>query len=289
GDIHIWRIRLIWSELYYLKRILGPVNLLLNRRKKFPPAYGEAVVAEILKQEADLVVFSGDMSTQSLEPEFERCAELFAPIRDKWGERFFAIPGNHDRYSPGSERAGYYETFFPYAVSDPGSKIHTLELNEDWAVIGIDCSRPFKFRSNGLFTEEDEQALDAALTKQGEAGRRVILVCHFYYVMPAEEEKHWYHHLINDERMEQLVAKHKPVLYLHGHKHIRWWLQSPKTPDTECIDCGSAGTTSESEDKQAGFVRIRLADDGMVEQVESVVLQADGSFLRSPMERTACG
>ena len=278
GDLHVWKLQPAWNDLFYLKRWIGPLNLILRRAKKFPPALGEAIAADILKQDADLVVFSGDMSTNSLPREFERAAAILQPIRDRWGERFVCLPGNHDRYTPRSIRQRLYETHFPYG--DLGeSKVRTWRVSEEVSVIGFDCSRPWPVRSNGRMDKALAAAVDEAL--DAEQDRRVILVGHYPFATPPHVEMHWQHGLLEAERLIELVDRHQPALFLHGHKHERWLIRQGKTV---CCDCGSAGMRSTDPYKQAGYMLldcsanlklqtatarvISQTDDAQVESVE---------------------
>lgn len=266
GDIHIWRMKMAWNDLLYPKRYLGGANLLLNRRAKFPPAVGEQVVADILKQDADLVVFSGDMTTASHPEEFQACAELFAPLREKWGEKFFVIPGNHDRYTVKSTKQDWYAKAFPYGEIDG---VRSLELDDDYVVVGLDSSRAFMLRSNGYFSAELEQKLDAELQKH--VGKKVILVGHYPVDYPESVVIEPQHELIRREHLKLLLDKHKPVLYLHGHKHIRWRLGN-------AVNCGSAGMISSDPLKQAGYVSIEL--NGKIQQINASSLgEVRGEFL----------
>ena len=185
GDIHVWRLRLA-PDFWYLKRILGTVNLTLRRRFRFPGRYPQLVADEVLRSDADAVIFSGDMSTMSLVPEFEEAARLFAPIYEKWGDRFFCIPGNHDRYSPGSVRSGSYERYFPYGAFE-GSKLVRRQLIDDGLVIvGFDCSHPCRIRSNGTISARLEEELRTALERERSEGNRVLLTGHYPLAYPAE-------------------------------------------------------------------------------------------------------
>jgi len=247
GDLHVWRQSLDIADPFYPKRWLGYVNLRLRRRKKFPPELGERVMADIAAQDADVVICTGDFSTSSLDAEFERAAELVAPLREKWGERLIMIPGNHDRYSPKSITR--YDRWFPSGVIDG---IREVELADGSVVVLYDASRPFKIRSNGDLTPELEQRLDACLAKH--TGRAVILAGHYPYATLPDHPESWDHQLLGEERLAALVAKHKPAIYLHGHKHVRWAIRAPLTPETICLNCGSAGMQSSSGEKQAGYV-----------------------------------
>ena len=129
GDLHVWQLQVEWNDPFYPKRFLGGANLLLNRRKRFPPALGQAVLHQIAQEEADLVVFSGDLTTTALRAEFALAQSLLAPLQEKWGERFFILPGNHDRYPPALFAISSTNAFFPPVPSTPpppvASKIST--------------------------------------------------------------------------------------------------------------------------------------------------------------------
>jgi len=285
GDIHFWKIGTD-RDFLYPKRTLGSVNLSLRRRWKFPPAYAQAVAREVARQEADLVLFSGDFTTMSLKSEYRMAAEAFAPIREKFGERLFAIPGNHDRYTPFSVRSRRFEDYLPFAANlIEGALTRTQVISERLAVIGFDCSHPCRIRSNGTMTEELTEELRAALEQQREDGRRVFLVGHYPYAYPQGVEISWEHKLLEAERLQSLVAEFRPAAYFHGHKHIRWCLRPPETPETVCLNCGAAGMKSSSQDKQAGFITAEFdGDDFSIKALSAHVLDEDAtSFRCSPM------
>ena len=268
GDLHVWRWRFDWRDPLHPKRWLGWVNLGLRRRHRFPPDHAERVAADIASQEADWVVCTGDLSTMSLDEEFERAAELMAPIREKWGGRFVVIPGNHDRYTPRS--AARYDRWFPHGRIEG---VRTVDLDDGTALVLYDASRPFRLRSNGDFHPGLAERLDAALAAQ--AGRTVVLAGHYPYATPPEHPESWEHKLLGEESLAEIVARHRPVVYLHGHKHVRWAIRPRATPETLCLNCGAAGMRAASPDKQAGYLSLRL-EDGSVEEVARHVLRDDG-------------
>jgi len=286
GDIHFWKIGTD-RDFYYPKRLLGSVNLTIRRRHKFPPAYAQAVAKEVARQEADLVIFSGDFTTMSLKAEYRMAAEAFAPIREKFGSRLFAIPGNHDRYTPKSVRSRRFEKYLPFAASlIDGGLTRTCEIDDRLAVVGFDCSHPCKIRSNGTMGDEVTEQLRDALTEQRDAGRKVFLVGHYPYAYPAEVEATWEHKLLRAERLSELVAEFKPVAFFHGHKHIRWQLRPLETPETACLNCGAAGMKSSSPDKQAGFLTAEFDEaDFALSGLTAHILSDDaGSFRTEAME-----
>src|SRR5262245_57743066 len=106
GDLHLWRIG--FGGDFFPKRFLGITNLILRRRKKFPPYIADLLKQRLVAEAADYVVFSGDLGTTSLPSEFAAGAEFMQPLLAKWGERMLLIPGNHDRYTPRSAREKWF-------------------------------------------------------------------------------------------------------------------------------------------------------------------------------------
>ena len=296
SDLHVWNLRIVRDDLWYPKRWLGTVNLLARRRFKFPIELAHKVLDEIHRQESDLIVFSGDISTQSIQEEFLHGSRLFEPLVHKWGDRFFVIPGNHDRYTPRSVQRGYYENNFPYGSFGPdGKRVRVLRLKNKLAVVGFDCSIPYCMRSNGSFSKDLAEELDDILEEQARVGHVVILVGHFPYALPEGVKDAWDHKLIGARLLATIVRRHQPILYLHGHKHQRWCFVSPDTKKTVCINAGSAGMQSSNPSRRAGYVSIELGENLRLERVHAHVasctrtelfqrlpLFANGGILPSP-------
>ncbi len=279
GDIHFWHKQLDLSDCLYPKRWLGVVNLSLRRYRKFPPELAHRIAKEVSESDADVVVFSGDMSTMSLNADFDVAAKAFAPIHEKWGDRFFVIPGNHDRYTPGSVKQQRYEQYFPYGVLDgPDRLVTRRDLDDNLTLVGVDCSEPFAIRSNGIVRERTALALDAVLQAANDDGRTVILVGHFPYDTPPDQQETWSHGLLQADRLSHVIATHNPIAYLHGHKHARWAITPDSTPNTLCINCGSAGMQSASIHKQAGYVTFTV-ENRTVQDVTGWHFDADSATM----------
>ncbi len=274
SDLHVWRLGLELHDAWYPKRMLGYVNLALRRKFKYPPELGRAVVAEILKTDADAVIFTGDMTTASLLAEFEDAAELLSPLLEKWGERFIVLPGNHDRYTPYTIGQKFFECLFP--GSGPVTR---TDLGDRWSIVAFDASRPFMVFSNGVMTLELAAHLAQTLREVADTGRKCILAGHYAYDNPPGRGEGLQHRLLGAQRLIEVINDFKPPVYLHGHKHVRWVFQSPKTPDTVCINSGSAGLKSKDPLKRAGFVTIEVDDGGAIQNVLASAAAPDsGSF-----------
>lgn len=275
SDIHLWRKVFDFRDPA-LKRFLGFVNLCVRRGRTFPPELSGAVVKEILATEADLVVFSGDLTTTALASEFRAARDLFQPLRDKWGERFLLIPGNHDRYTRRTLRWKYYEENFDYgAFEGRDAPVRTVELDGKFSAVAFDASVPRQVESTGLLTAALADAVDAELGRQAEAGRRTILVGHFPYAAPPPLRIKHGHRLVGAERLIKIIARRKPVVYLHGHKHRRWAFHPNETPDTLCVNAGSAGLSRRDPNTRAGFVEIDLDADGRPPKVVAHVVASE--------------
>ena len=85
------------------------MNLIFSRKNHFPAPLADTVVNAIAQENADAVLFSGDLTTTSLESEFKKASDAFAPLYKKWNDQLIVIPGNHDRYTPVSVRSMRYE------------------------------------------------------------------------------------------------------------------------------------------------------------------------------------
>lgn len=263
SDLHVWRLGFDPPD-FHPKRLLGLANLALRRRRAFAPGFGRATLLRIeraIEEESpDLVVFSGDMTTTALAAEFEQAREWFAPLIRRLGERFYLLPGNHDRYTPRAAADELFERAFPSGrFGGRPARIRTLAIGERAAAVGFDVCVPRLISSRGEFTPALAEALELELERRAREGRAVILIGHYPYAVPAGIRVSSEHRLNGAGRLIEIVARHKPALYLHGHKHIRWALRPAATPETLCVNAGPAGRDSSDAAKRAGFVLIEGA------------------------------
>ena len=283
SDIHFWRIQ-AGPDPYYPKRFLGLINLIFSRRNHFPQSLADKVTKAIFQEEADVVLFSGDLTTSSLEREVIKAADEFAPLYEKWGDRLIVIPGNHDRYTPKSVEAKFYEKHFPRAFAGLGSRVFSKRLSDEICVIGFDASRPYMLRSNGDFTPELKDEPDAELDRSNELYKHIILMGHFPYSYPSDVPSKFHHKLLGEESLAELISRHNPIAYLHGHKHVRWCLRDSVTPETLCINAGPSGMSSSDPDKHAGWVVFDVTESGNIEELIKVHLSKDGEPVRETVD-----
>lgn len=248
GDLHIWRFGLDWD--FAPKRLLGLANLALRRARRFPIAIQTAIIERLTAEDADHILFTGDISTTSLRAEFEQGQMLLAPLMLRWGERFHAIPGNHDRYTPRAARRRDFERLFlGHAQTYP----YTVRLNTTWSLVAIDASVPRALSSRGRMSDEAIAALDAELAREQAAGRQIAVLGHYPLAYPERVRPSWEHVLPERERVLEVLAGRGVKLYLHGHKHWRWLVERAGILHA---NCGSAGL--DSRRRRAGYIRVRI-------------------------------
>ena len=281
GDLHVWSPRLHLREGFYPKRWLGPLNLALRRAKKFPPEYRLPALKAVQEEKADAVLFSGDFTTFSLREEFVMASALFEPLLEKTGSGLVAIPGNHDRYTPGSVREGFLEQFLTFV---PKERVFTRPLAPRLTVVGVDHSVPLMIRSNGVVDDETHQALRETLERMKRTNQTVVLMGHFPYATPPEHPETWEHKLLGAERLAELVREFKPVLYVHGHKHVRWAIRPPETPDTLCLNGGSVAMKHGSPEQQAGYLSWEMNENGEMSNLTAKVYDGQGEWKATEME-----
>lgn len=279
GDLHVWRTGIPFTDLFSLKRWLGSGNLLLNRAAKFPPSLREPALKAIENEKPDVVVFSGDFSQSSQAAEFRECARLFAALRESLGDRLFAIPGNHDVYTPASLRKRLLEQELPWVHLDPVTR---MDLGDQFSLVGVNHSEAFRIRSNGRVRSDTQEQLRATLEACRKDQRVVILIGHYPYATPPEYPETPQHKLLGEEKFAALVREFAPPLYLHGHKHVRWALRPSVTPDTLCLNCGSLGMRSVEVNKQAGFLSWDLQEDGSIRHLTAHHLTQQGDWRKTP-------
>ncbi|MCE5228770.1 metallophosphoesterase [bacterium] len=266
SDLHMWRFGWDWD--FSPKRLLGLANLALRRARHYPIAAQTALIERLATENADHLLFTGDISTTSLRTEFEQGQMLLAPIVLRWGGRFHAIPGNHDRYTPRTAGRHDFEQLF---LGREQTYPYTVRLNENWSLVAFDCSVPRTLSSRGRMSDDQLAKLGAELARERAAGRQLIVMGHYPLVYPKGIWASWEHVLPERGRVRALLESQGVKLYIHGHKHYRWLTQSGSMLHA---NCGSAGY--DSRNRRPGYLRIQL-DATEVSSIQAVVMNSSWS------------
>lgn len=217
----------------FSKRILGTLNWLLRRRHDFIHERLDPLPALFSELKVDLILVTGDLTTTGLPAELCAAQEALG----RFEQPLLLLPGNHDQYTRGSFRR---KTFYKwcanptttYSLREHGLEHHVLA--NGWNLILLDTApaTPLRF-SGGHFSPALEARLETLLASlQGPT----LVANHFPYFLTPKRD----HRLLRGEALEQLLARHRVRLYLHGHthRHILANLQPSGLPIT--LDAGSA-------------------------------------------------
>lgn len=255
GDLHLWSLG--WDRDPAFKRLLGLANLILRRGRKFPFPLAHALIDQLGREEADALLFTGDLTTTALRREFNAGRQLFLPLTQRWDGRFFALPGNHDRYTPQAVRTRLFETMFHTLPAEPP---FAVDLNDHWTLVVFDCAVARRVSSRGLLTERQLARLDELLTEGQRRGRRLLVAGHYPLVYPPGHQPGWEHVLPQREAARAILRAHGVQVYLHGHVHNRWRLEDGGLTH---LNCGSAGMNGSVPARRPGYLKLRLGPDGL--------------------------
>ena len=218
SDFHFAQVT--WNPFrLFSKRLLGNLNWLAVRKRRFFEAQLEPLPALFEELKVDLVLLGGDFSTTALPEEFQKGARFVGQMKQPW----IAIPGNHDHYTRRSYREKRVYRYFANnreralpSLSLEKDQIEAHPIGEGWWVIALDTTLPTGFSSSqGLFPERLERRLEEALLLLPKKAS-VLLFNHYPFFQNDLQRRN----LIRGEALEQLVRRHPQIrLYLHGHTH----------------------------------------------------------------------
>jgi predicted phosphodiesterase len=212
SDLHFSKIH-FHPSIFFSKRLLGMLNLLLNRRKKYKTDKLNELIPIFKDQKINYTFISGDITTTSDEKEFILGKEFVDEIL-KNDIKILIIPGNHDAYTKSSYKKKLFYNYFENE-NLKNDKLHSFDLDNNWHYIGLDCSiSTFLLSSNGYFSKDLENKLNELLLSLPD--KKIIIVNHF----PANRITTFRKRLIRDTHLKKLLKKHKNIkLYLYGHTH----------------------------------------------------------------------
>lgn len=253
GDVHVYRLYVHPWQLLFTKRLLGQLNLWINRRLRFRMALLPEVIEHARTLEPDMVLGSGDLTTTALRREFAAARRLLNPLLE--GRPAFFVPGNHDRYTEYAMRRRPFERFFREQTA--AAWPHHQQLDDSLHLVGLDIAAPTWLFAGARMGETQMQRLRQIL---GEipADHRIILVCHYPLGTPGdrlpERPSHAFHNA--DDLTTMLAALPQQMLYLHGHVHDPWCYRLEEAPNVTAINAGAPVMTGLTWPAGQGFWEI---------------------------------
>ncbi len=223
SDLHLLSLDGARALDFAGKRLLGGINLALNRGRHYSARVFEAMVDDVNAQGVDHVACTGDLTNLALESEFRFAREHFDRFRIG-PAAVTCIPGNHDGYVP-AVRGVFETTFAPYCAPDEGwgwngaGHWPVVRMRGDVAIIAVSTSRPTHLlAAYGEVGAEQLARLDRVLGDPRLDGYfRLVLVHHPPVGRGARSMLRGFR---DRAAFVELVARHGAELVLHGHEHL---------------------------------------------------------------------
>ena len=256
GDLHLYRLGL-WPWDLISKRILGQMNLLLNRRTRFDMQLVEPMVERIAAMNPHMLLCSGDLTMTALRREFEMARRMLDPLLSRFPS--FIVPGNHDRYTFTAARQGRFEEFFrPHSA---GLCPHVRPVAEGVLVVGLDAVRPNIVTDRGELGAAQLKALASWLDTLGR-DERLIVLCHYTLgTPPGDKPERRTHAMIDADALVDVLARSGlRTLYVHGHVHRPWCWRLKRAPNVVAVNAGTPIMTSRRYPHGQGFWSIDISD-----------------------------
>jgi 3',5'-cyclic AMP phosphodiesterase CpdA len=237
------------------RRWIALVELQLGgRARRF--AHAENALQQIARDAealaVDHLIVSGDLTAYSMPDEFTRARAALAPWTDN-PLRASVIPGNHDRYTPGSLNSHRFERSFgqllgsdlPEQAVEDGFPVVRL-LGETDAVVGLCSARVPRFpgMSFGVIGKPQLAALERIIADPRLRGRAVLVAVHHAPYKANGRPDRLSHGLVDAEDLLGLLPGPRFAV-LHGHIHHRF--HHPATAGRPHIF--GAGSSTEAGDE----------------------------------------
>jgi len=255
GDIHLHRfVAPPWRMLG--KRIVGHLNPVLNRGRRFRDRRLPAVLERVETLAPDLVLFSGDFTTTALPGELRAAANLVRPLAER--RPVVAVPGNHDRYTFGSARSEAFHRAFRGLA--PERYPDLKPLGGRWHLLSLDSAVPRMVSSRGRLGARQLAATAEALGALGR-GDGLVVLCHYPFHQPPARRLRPGHGLQEAPQLADLLRPLAgPVLFAHGHVHEPWAYAPPALPGLIDLNAGSPTLEDPAHPYGQGFWLIELPD-----------------------------
>jgi 3',5'-cyclic AMP phosphodiesterase CpdA len=279
SDIHVTARPLGWGlRDYFNKRMTSWVNLRVARRKRF--VHNDRILAalaiELRERGVEHVVFSGDATSLGLEAEVQQAAELLGVGRGPG----LAVPGNHDYLTRHTECSGDFERHFaPWQEGlRIGAEIYPFaqQVGHLW-LIGLNSARGNRwFWDASGYVGAAQLVRLKRLLKELPPGPRV-LVTHYPICRNDGRPETVGHGLVDLAAVVEVAAAGGVCLWLHGHRHGFYYLQTPSfapfpiicAGSTTQIGCSSYGDYTIDDTELRGLRRVYDPTAGAYRDAES--------------------
>lgn len=280
SDLHILDLEGVRWTRFLNKRLTGLVNLVGKRKGAHPVHLARRLVETLQIDPVDHVVVTGDLTNLALESELAMARSILAPLGD--AGRLSLIPGNHDVYTRGAERARRFEQYFGDWMWPADA--HAAQHHYPWQkrlTAGGEAVTLLGFGSavarmplfaTGVVSEAQLERL-AALTPSLAGTFPIALVHHNLHVRGWRKDK--MHGLVNRDAFLDACDAAGVRLVLHGHTHVAHRFAHASM---DVIGSGSSTWWSERDDHVARYNVYRIEGGRLVDVEVRRYDQATNSF-----------
>lgn len=238
SDVHIGTPLAMPAAERNLKRFFGWINWDRRRRFMHDAAVADMILADLARQQADHIAFTGDYANMGLASELADGARWLRRLGPP--TRVSVVPGNHDIYS----RRGLgpdlgLGDWMPYLRGDtpgkapvelPHGAFPTVSRRGPVAIIGLNSAIPTPpLLAIGRLGQGQLERLDRLLAALGrEDVHRVVLIHH----PPVPGLTKPLRDLTDGKSLASVLSVHGAELVLYGHNHrdTLVWHPGPERP-----------------------------------------------------------
>ncbi len=240
------------------KRIVGAVNSLLNRRKVHRRERIVPALERMLKENPDLIVFTGDAVTCGQPSEFELALKDLKVLTDSGIPLIFS-PGNHDAYVRNRKCHAAYEEFVR-RVTGGLLSLESFPKALDFGPLRFlvfNAARPTNPVLSCGFLDRASQELIGRECAERE--KPLVGVCHFPFRRIRKGLVNGLRHqLFGAKEAADLLSAGKLDLLLCGHVHTPFFdLDSSGRGETSCGSLTRFGAYSVIEYRDGKFFHSR--------------------------------
>lgn len=174
--------------------------------KKFMPKLAEKVIKKINDISPDIVIGTGDFTTDGRFDEFCDAKNFLGKIKC---DKKIIVPGNHDARNRGDV---CFEDIF-----GPRSSVHEYNVDEDKGItiVGIDSAQPDC--NDGHIGRDKYEWIEKSLSTDN-----FKIVALHHHLLPIPKSGRDGNILTDASDVLGLLSKHKVDLALCGHRHVSW-------------------------------------------------------------------
>jgi 3',5'-cyclic AMP phosphodiesterase CpdA len=232
SDIHVTadyfslpKRRLGWRRLVSMVEMMGGRGKLFVRAAELLTT----MTGDARRLGVDHFILSGDLTAYALEPEFVGAREALGALAAD-PRRCTIVPGNHDVFTPGSQRKGRFAQYFGQLLESDlpehrreGAYPFVRRVGEGAAVVGLLSARvpPMPGIAFGSVGRAQLEGLEAIVKDPRLEGRAVLVVVHHAPLTSQGKEDHYLHGLKDAHALLELLPGPRYAV-LHGHIHQRF-------------------------------------------------------------------